>query len=481
MAVTLQLDGQGPRHAQLTRALKQALSDGCFGARGRLPPTRQLARDLGLSRNTVLAAYEQLRAEGLVQARVGSGTRAAVPRAALAERRPVPFTSRPQSATARRARSVLDPEAPAPGRTLPGTRYPFQYGLPLVDPALTSAWARELARAAAYTSPNYPGTQGLPRLREAICDYLARRRGVVATPADILVVAGTQQAVSLAATVLLDPGDLVAIEDPQYATLRKQLLVHGARLHGVPVDEDGLRCDALPTTPPKLVCVTPSHQFPSGALLSMARRQALLAHARAHGSWILEDDYDGEFRYDNTFVPALRSLDRDGRVLYVGTFSKTLFPSLRLGYLVMPPSLRRDLLAAKWAQDYGSSAIEQAALAAFMESGAFERHLRRSTRTLRDRRLVLLHGLRAMAGGRIEVRDSRAGMHLVAWIRGLDAAATPRLVERGASLGLGLHAVDPHYLQPPDRCGLLMGYCGLSTAQLREALPLLERCLREAG
>jgi len=479
--VPLQLDGRGPLHAQLTRALKEALAGGRFGHGGRLPPTRRLARELGVSRNTVLAAYEQLRAERLVQARVGSGTRATVARAVPGAATPEPFTSRPQSAFARRGRAVHDPDAPAPGRTRPGTRYPFQYGLPLVEPALTSAWARELSRAAAYTSPNYPGAQGLPRLREAVCDYLARRRGVLASPGDVLIVGGTQQAVSLAATVLLDPGDAVAIEDPQYATLRKQLQLHGARLHGVPVDDDGLRCDALPAQSPKLVCVTPSHQFPTGALLSLPRRQALLDYAREHRSWILEDDYDGEFRYDRAFVPALRSLDRDGRVLYVGSFSKTLFPSLRLGYLVMPPSLRRDLLTAKWAQDFGSSAIEQAALAAFMESGAFERHLRRSTQTLRERRLVLLHGLRAMAGGRIEVRDSQAGMHLVAWIRGLSAEATPRLVERGAALGLGLHAVDPHYLSPPEGCGLLMGYCGLSTAQLREALPLLERCLRAEG
>ena len=211
------LDGRGPLHAQLTRALKQALATGRFGASGRLPPTRTLARQLGLSRNTVLASYEQLRAEGLVQSRVGSGTRATVPLLAMAETHPVPFTSRPQSAFARRARAIHDPDAPMPGRTRPGTRCPFQYGLPLVDPALTSAWARELSRAAAYTSPNYPGAQGLQRLREAICDYLARRRGILAKPEDVLVVAGTQQAVSLAATVLLDPGDVVAIEDPQYA------------------------------------------------------------------------------------------------------------------------------------------------------------------------------------------------------------------------------------------------------------------------
>jgi GntR family transcriptional regulator/MocR family aminotransferase len=475
----LQLDGRGPLHAQLTRALKSALSAGRVGQGSRLPPTRALARDLGISRNTVLTAYEQLRAEGFMDARVGSGSYVSAPLLGEAANDPAPRVAQPQTAFARRAREVHNP-AILGRRPAAGHRWSFQYGLPLVNPALTTAWARELARAAAYTAPSYPDPQGLPALREAICDYLARRRGVQATPEDVLVVGGTQQAISLAARVLLEVGDLAVVEEPQYFALRQVLQIHGARLHGTDVDADGLRPDALPAVSPRLVCVTPSHQFPSGAVLSLPRRLELLQYARQHHSWILEDDYDGEFRYDSKPLAALRSLDRDGRVLYVGTFSKTLFPSLRLGYIVMPAALRQDLVTAKWAQDFGSSAIEQAALAHFMAEGGFERHLRRSTRTLHERRAALLDGLRAVGAGRIDIADSHAGMHLVVWLRGKTHADLERMMAHAHQLGLGLHSIRPHYLDPPDRAGLLMGYCGLSVAEINEALPVFARVLDAA-
>lgn len=475
----LQLDGLGPLHAQLTRALKSALAHGGGGQGSRLPPTRALARELGLSRNTVLTAYEQLRAEGFMEARVGSGSFVATPLFAEAANDAAPMVAPPQTAYARRAREVHDPAWVARRRE-PGIRYSFQYGLPLVNPALTTAWARELARAAAYTPPGYPDAQGLPALREAICDYLARRRGVRAVPDDVLVVGGTQQAVSLAARVLVEPGDLVVVEEPQYFALRQVLQIHGARIHGVDCDADGLRPDRLPAEAPRLLCVTPSHQFPSGAVMSLARRLELLQYARRQEAWILEDDYDGEFRYDSKPLSALRSLDRDGRVLYVGTFSKSLFPSLRLGYVVVPPALRRDLVTAKWAQDFGSSAIEQAALAHFMQSGAFERHLRRSARTLQERRAALLEGLDACSDGRLHIADSHAGMHLVVWLRGKHDDALDAVLAHARRLGVGLHSIRPHYLRRPERAGLLMGYCGMSVAQIREAMPLFARVLDAA-
>lgn len=474
----LQLDGRGALHAQLTRALKGAMFAGRVGRGARLPATRQLARELGVSRNTVMAAYDQLRAEGFLNGRVGSGSyvtpqlQVACPPAAdigvLA----------PQSEFARRARRYHD-HRHMPGRDIPGVRYAFQYGVPLTNPALTSAWARELAHAAAYTAPGYPVTQGLPVLREAVCDYLARRRGVQATPEDVVIVAGTQQAIALSARVLLDPGDEALLEEPHYSATREVLQIHGARVRTVAVDADGLCCDALPDPAPRLICVTPSHQFPSGALLSLPRRLALLEYASRHDSWILEDDYDGEFRYDTRPLAALRSLDRHGRVIYVGSFSKVLLPSLRLGYLVVPPGLRRDFVDAKWQDDFGSPGIEQAALARFIANGGFERHLRRSWQALRHRRAALLQGLQRCGADRLEINDSRAGMHVVAWLRGRSAAQGEAFIAHARSLGLGLYPIAPYYLDPPDRAGLLLGFAGLSVAEIDGAMSLFEECLRQ--
>jgi GntR family transcriptional regulator / MocR family aminotransferase len=473
------LDGQGQLHAQLTRALKEAIQHGRYPPGSRLPATRWLASELGVSRNTVLAAYEQLRAEGFINGHVGSGSYVA-PRVPGDDCPSPPTRSdvAPQSAYAERARSTFDPDT-IPGRAIPGMRYSFQYGVPLTSPTLTTAWARALSRAARYTRPDYPGSRGVLELREAICDYLARRRGIQACPDDVLVVAGTQQALALTARVLLDPGELAAIEDPHYFAIRTVLQIHGARVHAVPVDAQGLRCDALPVPGAKLVCVTPSHQFPGGAVMSLARRLELLDHAERHGSWILEDDYDGEFRYDSKPLAALRSLDRQDRVIYVGTFSKTIFQALRMGYLLMPRALRADFIAAKFADDMGSPAVEQVALAAFMRDGGFERHLRRTAKVLKERRAALIAGLRACGDARLEIADSHAGMHLVVWLRDRSRADGDALVELARARGLGLYSITPYYADPPDRAGLLMGYCGLSTREIGQAMQVFGNCLDE--
>ena len=465
----LDLDGSGPLHGQLTRALKSAMCSGSVHAGSRLPPSRLLARELGISRNTVLAAYQQLQAEGFLDGRTGSGSFVAPLPQSLRKRADAPESAQPQSDYSRRARAFHD-HASIPGLPIPGVRHAFQYGVPITHPALTTAWAKALSQAAQYTSPFYPMTRGLPALREAVCDYLVRRRGISAAPEDVLIVSGTQQAAALTARVLLDPGETAAIEEPHYFALRTGLLVHGAQLHPVPVDEEGLRCDQLPHPAAKLVCVTPSHQFPSGAAMSLPRRHALLDYARIHGAWIFEDDYDGEFRYDGKPVPALRSLDDGGRVVYVGSFSKAVFPSLRMGYLLMPPSLREDFIAAKWVDDFGNPAIEQAAMARFMASGAFERHLRRTALTLRLRRETLLKGLRACGRGRLQIADSHAGMHLVVWLRNAAPAQGDALIAHARGLGLGLYPIAPFYLNPPPRAGLLMGFAGLSPLEIEQAL-----------
>jgi GntR family transcriptional regulator/MocR family aminotransferase len=325
---------------------------------------------------------------------------------------------------------------------------------------------------------DYPDPQGLPALREQVCDYLARRRGIIAEPADILIVSGTQQAFALAAEVLLDEGDRVVIEDPHYQGARQVLQASGADLVGCAVDSDGIVTAQLPQhAPVRLAVVTPSHQFPTGVVLSLARRMELLTWAERAGCWLIEDDYDGEFRYDARPLAALKSLDRAGQVLYIGTFSKVLFPALRLGYMVLPAQLRDAFVAAKWLADRGCPAIEQAALARLMASGAFERHLRATAKALKTRRAALLGALERHVGNAVEVADSSAGMHVLAWLPGLRAAQMRELIERARERGLGLYPIAPYYLRQPQRQGLLLGYADLPPADLDVAMRLLGECL----
>lgn len=478
--VHIELDGQGPRYGQLIRAFKDAILTGRLPAGARLPASRSLASELGLSRNTVLAAYEQLQAEGFLVGRVGSGSYVApIALGKSASRRIAAQPVAPLSAFARRALAASEGAfqgARAPMRL----RYNLQYGLPLANPALASAWRREVSRAAEEADPDYPDPQGLPALREQICDYLARRRGVQAEPDDVLVVSGTQQAFALAARVLLTSGDGVALEDPHYRGARQVFLAQGARVHGCRVDAEGLVPQALPARA-RLAVVTPSHQFPTGALLPLARRMALLEWAATRRAWLVEDDYDGEFRYAGRPLAALKSLDRDDRVIYIGSFSKALFPALRLGYMVIPNALRRPLVAAKWLEDRGCSALEQAALARFIAGGGFERHLRRAATALRLRRTAMLNGLARHAAGTTEVADSSAGMHVTAWLHGVSHADSERLVAHARSRGLGLYTLAPYCLRPPPRPGLLLGYAGLSPGDVEAAMRLLGRCLRELG
>jgi GntR family transcriptional regulator / MocR family aminotransferase len=304
-----------------------------------------------------------------------------------------------------------------------------------------------------------------------------RRRGVESAPRDVLIVNGTQQAVSLAARTLVDPGARVIVEEPCYFGVRQVMQAHGTRLLPARTDAQGLVTHELPARGARLICVTPSHQFPGGSVLSLARRLELLRYAEAHRAWIVEDDYDGEFRYDGRPLAALRSLDTGDRVLYVGSFSKVLFPGLRLGYMVLPTALSRDFAAAKWLADMGSSVIEQAALADFIATGAFERHLRKTTASLRVRRDTLLAGLREHAGEELEVADCPAGMHAVAWFKDCDRAGCEALVTRAHRAGLGLYPIARHYARPPERPGLMFGFAALSAPQLRAALPILADCL----
>jgi GntR family transcriptional regulator/MocR family aminotransferase len=470
----LTLDKKGTLYEQIARAIKMEILEGRVLAGSKLPSTRALATALGVARKSVLQAYDLLCAEELAIARAGSGTRVA--KVNPAARPPIRTRVVPASRYATRVRS-LPPITLAGAHVSGRPRYNLVYGEPLIDPALFHSWRRKLAAAALRAGPTYPAAGGYLPLRRAIADYLARRRGVLCNPSDILIVAGTQQALTLVERVLLDPGDRVIVEDPHYQLAVHSLLAHGARVKSARTDEEGLVVSELPQRATRLVFVTPSHQFPSGVVMTLNRRLELLKWAARTGSWIFEDDYDTEFHAGGRPLPALRSLDLADRVLYVGSFSKTLFPSLRLGYIVCPAALRDALYKAKLLDDLGSPSVEQAALATFIQSRQYEKHLRKSVKELINRRRTVVEALQRLTSRHIEIGPHHAGMHLVIWFRHLSFDRLGAFIDRAKSLGLGLHPIHPYYHAPPPRPGLLIGYAGLSVGQLKTAVELFARCL----
>lgn len=471
----LVLDQRGTLYDQIARAIRSAVLEGRVVAGARLPSTRTFATALGVSRKTVLQAYELLCAEGLAIAQGGSGTRVAklTPPAAKGSSG---NSAVPASRYAVRLRS-LPPVSLAGAHSSARPKYDLRYGEPLVDSALFHSWRRKLAAAALRSGPAYPSAGGYLPLRRAIASYLGRHRGIVCEPWDILVVGGTQQALTIIERVLLDPGDHVVIEDPHYQLALHSLLAHGAQVTHVPTDHEGLVVSELPQQSTRLTLVTPSHQFPSGVVMTTVRRLELLKWAARTDGWILEDDYDSEFHAGDRPLPALRSLDLADRVLYVGSFSKTLFPSLRLGYIVCPKAIRQDLFRAKLMDDLGSSVMEQAALATFIHNGHYTTHVRKSVKEIANRRRTLVDALRRLPDSHIEIGSHQAGMHLVVWFRNLSFNRFPKFIEYARSLGLGLHPVHPYYHNRPSRPGLLIGYAGLSVSQLQSAIELFGRCL----
>jgi GntR family transcriptional regulator/MocR family aminotransferase len=472
----LALDKKGTLYDQIARALKLEILEGRIAAGSKLPSTRTLATALGVARKSVLQAYELLCAEELAIARGGSGTRVA--KVSPAARTPARARVVALSRYATRARA-LPPITLAGSRVSDRPRYNMVYGEPLIDTALFHSWRRKLSAAALRAGPTYPAAGGYLPLRRAIADYLARRRGVLCNAADVLVVAGTQQALAIVARVVLDPDDSVVVEDPHYQLAMHSLLAHGAQVKSARTDEQGLVVDELPQRATRLVFVTPSHQFPSGVAMTLSRRLQLLKWAAQTGSWIFEDDYDTEFHAGERPLPALRSLDLADRVLYVGSFSKTLFPSLRLGYIVCPAALRDALYQAKLLEDLGSPSVEQAALATFIQSRQYEKHLRKSVKELMTRRNTVVDALQRHAGAHIEIGPHQAGMHFAIWFKHMAFDRLDAFIARAKSLGLGLHPIHPYYRTRPARPGLLIGYAGLSVNQLKTAVELFVRCLQD--
>jgi GntR family transcriptional regulator / MocR family aminotransferase len=480
--VLVTLDGQGRLADQIYQSIRRAILEGALRPGSRLPPTRVLADEVGAARNTVLLAYEHLLAEGYAVGRVGAGTyvAASLPEAPLAPARHPVAGERtgsigPRALSAFGRRLLVDGPVsalPVPPRPV---RYDFRYGLPALDAQAVDLWCRLGHRRLRSRTPDalgYGPPEGHRPLREALADYLRRARGVVCRAEQILVVNGSQQALDLAARVLVDPGDSVAIEEPHYLGARRAFVAAGAALVPVPVDADGLDPARLPRAGGhlRLAYLTPSHQFPTGAVLSLARRLALLEWARRTRTWVIEDDYDSEYRYAGRPIEALQGLDRSGRVLYVGTLSKVLFPALRLGYLVLPEPLVDPFVRAKALTDRHTPTFEQEVLADLIGEGHFERHLRRTRTRNAAQRAALLDAFASHLGDRVEVGGANAGVHVVAWLRNVRPSRLPELIETAARADVGVYPVTPHYLTPPRRAGLLLGYVSMSEPEIREGI-----------
>jgi GntR family transcriptional regulator / MocR family aminotransferase len=485
---TLSLERGGePLHRQLYGALRDAILAGRLRPGTRLPATRTLARDVGAARNTVVTAFEQLVAEGYLESRVGDGTRvAAVLPETLLHARRTRVTAPPRGAApvlSSRGTAMVAARRPTPDPS----RRAFQPGLPAVDLFPRDVWARLLARRARLPgrgNMGYAHATGLPVLREAIAAYLGPARGVACDPSQVIIVAGSQAGLDLSCRLLLDAGDPAWIEEPGYLGARGALLAAGARLVPVPIDGEGIDVDAGASTSrgTRLVYVTPSHQFPLGVTMSLARRLKLLAWAAQAGAWVLEDDFDSEFRYAGRPVAAMQGLDAAGRVVYLGTFSKTLFPALRVGYLVVPAALVDAFTVAVRLTGHQVATDLQAALADFIVEGHFAAHVRRMRALYAARQDRLVRALRRRLDGLLAV-DARDGGMQVAGMLPPDAddAAASRAANAEDVIAPPLSL---YHVGLPVRRGLHLGYAGVPEREITTGVERLARALerwRRAG
>lgn len=482
MQLTIPLDpaSRNPLHRQLYEYLRDRILARRLAPGERMPSTRALSESLGVSRTTVTLGYEQLLSEGYLETAVGSGTY--VSRSLPGDLLPGDEPPEPQEIRVRLSeygKRLLHAE-PFDRTTTPVSVY-FRHGRPDYSRFPIAVWRRLLLRHCRANEPamldySDDGRGYLP-LREAIARYLSRARAVRCTAEQIVIVNGSQQALDLIARVLTNHGDTVALEDPCYGGARRAFGLQGARILPLPVDESGLMVGRLKSAKNvRLVYVTPSHQFPSGYVLSLERRLELLRWAEHSGSVIVEDDYDSEYRYEGYPLPSVQGLEEGGRVLYTGTFSKVLFPSLRLAYIVLPMPLVPVFARAKWLADRMAPMLEQYALADFIRLGHLERHIRRMRKLYDHRRRVLVSSLQQYLGKKATVQGENAGMHIL--VRFHTRFTSEQLVERSAREGVGILSARSYYQKAPHQNEFVLGYANLTDSEIEAGVKRLARALQ---
>jgi GntR family transcriptional regulator / MocR family aminotransferase len=469
-----------PQHQTLTSwlylELRRAILEGRLGPGTRLPASRDFAGQYGLSRGTVVTVLERLQSEGYVSSGVGVGTWVNQIAAPAQSRR---MTSTPP-AYIRRVISEYTRPKPFVGLAFPTGVRPFRVGAPAITEFPSGVWGR----IAAHRARNFgtwlkteAGGRGYRPLRDAIAEYLRTSRGVRCSSEQIVMVSGIQQALDLLARLLLKPHDPVWMEDPGYFGASIAFGTAGARIVGVPVDEEGLSVTAGMKICPhaKGVYLTPAHQFPLGVTMSLERRMAVLSWASRAGAFVIEDDYDSEYRFEGQPVPALQSLDNHSSVIFVGSFSKTLFPSLRLGYVVLPPSLVDYFLAFRYRTDLQNSTFDQAVLCDFIVEGHLARHLRRMRNLYGGRLAALIEGGKQHLNGLLELSEVRAGLYTMGFLKnGMDSRRAEKLA---AEKGIEVLAADRFTFRGPDPKGLLLGFAAFDEATIGRELVRLAKAL----
>lgn len=474
MQVHISLAGRGSLSARVYRQLFDAIVDGRLRPGEQLPPTRELARRLDVSRNTVALAYERLVAEGVLVGRVGAGTFVCAEAVGRVHVRRAPTGASVQP------RPVWKgiPDAP-PVRTIDPV-YDFRVGTPDARLFPFAIWRRLVARElrpAAVGSATYGDPRGHAGLCAAIARHVGVSRSVRADADDVIVTQGAQQAFDLIGRVLIEPGACVAVEEPGYPPVRQLFQSLGARVAGVPVDDEGLDVAAIPAAA-RLIYVTPSHQFPLGTPMSLPRRTALLRWAEQRGAVVVEDDYDSEFRFRGRPLDPLQNLDRSGRVIYVGSFSKVLLPTLRLGFLIAPASLQPALRTAKRLTDWHGELPTQAALARFIDDGLLARHIRKATREYASRHTSIVDAIRREWGGRLRIVPSAAGLHVAARVAPGVAVEMDDVARRAEAWGITVRTLSDFSAESAGHPGLVIGYGAVKPARIEEGLKRLAKAFR---